>query len=218
MPELEDISQIASQILMLLDNKTANVLGTGLNLALSAWQTNNTAQFKQKMDYELKYLGQRKLDREFIHSDEFKEFLLKATKDASETKSEAKQKAFACLLTNTAIGSFDSFKDKHLLRRILDQISESELLALAKIHEAQLDWQFPNNDADDYSYQCTNQVVDRLGWSQNDARMATEGLRQLQLISIIDGFIEDELERPQWISEIGKRFILAVQSVPKLNI
>jgi hypothetical protein len=206
---MEIIAPIASQILSSLDDGNARAVGVVLSGGLTVWQAwtkKNAGNFEGKFMYELRFLDQRKLDRTFIHSDQFKEFVLRIIQNASETASEEKHEAFARLITRGC--SPEGFQDKQLLRRLFDQISEIELSALRAVHDAQIAWSMPTTDA---IHSATDQVMNGLHWSKDDALTATEGLRQLQLLIDVDGLSLNLDEKPVWISEIGRRLIAMLQ-------
>jgi hypothetical protein len=129
--------QAISEALGWANEVVPQVAGSTVGLFLTAWQAKNADRFAGRMKYEMELLGQRTLERAFPHSDEFKEFVIQVFNNVSETASEVKQEAFVRLTMNTLQGSLETFKDKHLLRRLLDQISETEITALVMLDQVE---------------------------------------------------------------------------------
>jgi hypothetical protein len=204
------ILQTTAVVLGLFNDPIPQVAGAGLAVALGAWQSKNLERLEGKLTYELRYLDQRKLDRAFVYSDAFKEFVLQAVSDASETASEVKQEAFARLIANTALGSFETFKDKHLLRRLLDQISESEIQVLTQLEKLN------RRQEEAANKMVKDEIADALHWTSEDAQVALEGLNQLGLAtSRTWGKIDISLH---WeIQAVAYRLIQACQSLKSEN-
>jgi hypothetical protein len=205
----ELIAQAAAGVLSLLNDPGLQVAGVGLNVALGAWQSKNLERLEGKLKYELSYLDQRKLDRAFVYSDAFKEFVLQAVSDASETASEVKQEAFARLIANTALGSFEKFKDKHLLRRLLDQISESEIHVLTQLEKLN------RAEGKIMMAMAQHEIARMLHWTAEDAQVGLEGLRQLGLAyPRSNGTWSPENRQGHFwdLQDVAHRLIQAVQS------
>jgi hypothetical protein len=191
-------------------------VGSGITLFLSAWQAKNAQQFvtRVKFKYEMEHLDQRKLDRTFPYSDAFKEFVIQVVKNVSETASEVKQEAFVQLTMNTLQGSLETFKDKHLLRRLLDQISESEIAALVELAKLEKEHEAITNISSERFYRAESDLHLRLGWSIEDTAIALSGLRQLGL-AVVEGMIPIPFPgviRQKWTTPLAFRLIQAIQN------
>lgn len=189
-------------------------VGSGITLFLSAWQAKNAERFAGRMKYEMGLLGQRKLDRAFVHSDEFKEFVIQVIKNVSETASKVKQEAFVRLTMNTLQGSLETFKDKHLLRRLLDQISESEIAALVELAKLEKEHEAITNISSERYYRAESDLHLRLGWSIEDTAIAVSGLRQLGLANV-EGMIPipfPGVTRQKWTTPLAFRLVQGIQN------
>jgi hypothetical protein len=185
-------------------------IGSGISLFLAGWQNTNAQRAIGKLRYEMQYLDQRKLDKAFVHSDTFKEFVIQVIKNVSETASEVKQEAFVQLTMNTLQGSLETFRDKHLLRRLLDQISESEIAALIELDRCRRDPQA--NPEYKHSHIL---VAERLSWIPEDGKVALEGLVQLGLIveGVVGGWgVGGGRTLHYLLTEVANRFILVCQN------
>jgi hypothetical protein len=190
-------------------------VGSGITLFLSAWQAKNAERAVGRLRHEMQHLDQRKLDRSFVHSDEFKEFVIQVFKNESETASEVKQEAFVRLTMNTLQGSLETFKDKHLLRRLLDQISETEITALITLSQVEEELRKnPVSEEESTFYRSEYHLSRRLGWSKEDTSIATAGLQQLGLVT--DGVIMEDHQftpqTPRWSTDLAVRLIQAIQN------
>jgi hypothetical protein len=190
-------------------------VGSGIALFLSAWQNTNAQRAVERLRFEMQHLDQRKVDKAFMHSDTFKEFVIQVMKNASETASEVKQEAFVRLTMNTLQGSLETFKNKHLLRRLLDQISETEITALSTLSQVEEELRKnPVSEEESTFYRSEYHLSRRLGWSKEDTSIATAGLQQLGLVT--DGVIMEDHQftpqTPRWSTDLANRLMQAVQN------
>jgi hypothetical protein len=191
------------------------VAGSSLGLFLTAWQAKNADRTVGRLIYEMRSLDQRKVDKAFMHSDTFKEFVIQVIKNASETASEVKQDAFVRLTMNTLQGSLETFKDKHILRRLLDQISESEITALVMLGQVEEELRKnPVSEEEGTFYRSEHYLSGRLGWLLDDTSIAMSGLQQLGLVT--DGIIVEDYQStpqtPRWSTDLANRLMQAIQN------
>ena len=204
--------QTISEALGWANDVAPQVAGSTVGLFLTAWQAKNADRFAGRMKYEMELLGQRKLDRAFVHSDEFKEFVIQVMKNVSETASEAKQEAFVQLTMNTVQGSLETFKDKHLLRRLLNQVSESEIAALIELPKLEKEHEVAKDISDERYYYAEHDLHLCLGWSLEDTAIAVSGLRQLGLVNVEGMMPLPGTARQKWTTPLAVRLIHAIQN------
>ena len=212
---IEIAIQIVAEVLGWSNNVYVQTAGSGITLFLSDWQAKNAERVVGRLRSEMQYLDQRKVDKAFMHSDTFKEFVIQVIKNASETASEVKQDAFVRLTINTLQGSLETFKDKHLLRRLLDQISESEIAALVELHrvEQKLKINVVSEEEQNF-FRAENHLSSRLGWSKEDVLVGMAGLQQLGLVT--DGVVIEDHNGvpriPRWSTDLASRLMQAIQN------
>jgi hypothetical protein len=169
--------QIISHILSLFPETSLQAAGAGIQLGLGKWQEGNLNRFKTNVEFQLKTLNQKKIDRAYLYSDQFKELLVGFIEGSSKTASEVKHRAFANALKNSVYEVSPGFSDKPVLQRILLQMSEGEieaLLALFKETESQ-----PDEDGEIKHNE--KGIATLLTWSRDDTDAALLSLSQLGL-------------------------------------
>jgi hypothetical protein len=169
----EPYIQAGLEILGTLNHPAAQIGGALVSGVLSAWQVKNLNQFKTQVKYEIGQINMRKIDRSFIQSDQFAEFIFRLMKDASETSSQDKHRALSRLLKCAMQGNFDDFQDKNLLRRLIDQISDMEMQILSTISQIQESWKLPNQP--NLQVSCIEEVSKKLSLKKEDSLLAVEG-------------------------------------------
>ena len=153
-------------------------------------------------------LNQRKLDRGFAYGDEFFELVIRVARAVSETASEVKQEAFARMLVNSSQASDSAFNDKLLLARILEQISESEILVLTHLERLN------RRQGNTFTTMAQSEIADVLHWPSDDVQVALDGLRQLGLVQPrIDNSPGTDRYSHYWdLQDVAYRLIQACQS------
>jgi hypothetical protein len=174
---MEDSAQIFSYILGLLPYPATQVAGAGLQFSLGKWQEQNLNKFKTHVEFQFKTLNQRKIDRSYLYSDQFKELLLGFIEGASKTASDVKHKAFANALKNSVYGLSSGFSDRPTLQRILLQMSEGEIEALLALFEKTKN---TNNENGEIKYKAKG-VSTLHNWSEDDTYAALLSLAGLGL-------------------------------------
>lgn len=180
-------------------------IGAVGSVTLAAWQASQIEKLRKQIEFRIKGLDQRKIDRTFVNSDEFKELVIQLVRVASETASENKQQALANALVNSAYRPISAFKGKYMLLRILSQLSDEEIALLRILVERQEKAGSNSEDPDDLwepgpetsppipkhnrpassnetSSVAETDIMNHLPWSREELRMTLTGLQQLGLI------------------------------------
>jgi hypothetical protein len=187
--------QLTSNVIQALyQSNTASIitssLGT-LSAIITTYQEKNLERFLGKLAWEVSELQIRKIDRVYIYTDEFQEIILRILNTVSTTSSEVKRTAFAKGLINSAVNT-DNARDRLLLVRILDQITEVEINILNVIVKEFQDTPVGTRlDTEDF-------IFEKLGYTFEESRIIIRGLMSLQLLEIIrndDNIVLSDTER-----------------------
>ena len=162
-------------------------ISIGIEAGFTTWQTLQLNKFQERVKQRLVALNKDKLDKDFLKSDEFISLVIQTAEAASKTASEVKQKALANILTNSVVLPTSKYKNKETLLRVLSQLSDEEIQALKIVYEEEASLLKAEKKALDEGYLKTLSVEDKdiakqLRWSEEDARIACEGLFQLALV------------------------------------
>lgn len=191
-PALTNVSDLivagASAILSL--NPFTAVIGAAGGFGLFVWQREQQQKFINEYRRRFDTLDQDKLDHSALESDEFKSLVVQAVEAASKTVSDLKRQALANALINSVVLPTSSFTGKQALLRLLDQLSDEEVVALKVLYDEELplEKRQPASTTPAKLLPCSIRlgisetvVAARLEWSQEDALVACQGLRQLGL-------------------------------------
>jgi hypothetical protein len=198
----ELIIQASIQIL----NVFNPVLAVPAAVGMSIWQRQNVESFRQHVEFVLKELSQRKLDRADTESDEFKELIMRVTREAGETSSRLKRQVLARALVNSAFMPKGGFQGKLMLLRVLGQISEEEISILSAIHHLRKQDVYKHVSTHDGATEGV--LMDYVGVSKEDLAVTIYGLRQLSMISVpMNGTFGDEHGEKYALSPLADRLV-----------
>lgn len=164
-------------------------IGAASSFGLFVWQKEQQRKFVDECQTRFDALDQSKLDYSALESDEFKSLVIQAVETASKTASDLKQQALASALANSIILPTSQFTGKQALLRLLEQLSDEEMVTLKVLYDEELplEKRQPANAIPAAMKQCVRLgmseaiVAEKLGWSQEEALIACQGLRQLGL-------------------------------------
>jgi hypothetical protein len=154
------------------------VLGS---ISVLCWQNEQANKFKQTLQARLNSIQNQLdqlLDLDFINSPEFLELVLRATEAASRTASEQKHKALANALVASTVRPSSSFSGKMAIVRIIDQMSDEDLVVLKTLFEIE-DAQSRHGDTD--GAVALKKIEEELGWIEEEVIVACQSLSQLGL-------------------------------------
>lgn len=178
----------ASAILSL--NPFTAVIGAAGGFGLLVWQREQQQKFINEYQRRFDTLAQDKLDHSALESDEFKSLVIQAVETASKTASDLKRQALVSALINSVVLPTSRFTGKQALLRLLEQLSDEEMMVLKVLYDEELPLEkrqpasatpaklLPRSSRLGIS---ETVVAVRLEWSQEDALVACQGLRQLGL-------------------------------------
>lgn len=165
-------------------------IGAVGSFGLLVWQREQQQKFIFECQRRFDTLDKSKLDRSALESDEFKVLVVQAVETAARTASGLKRQALASALVSSVVLPTSRFTGKQALLRLLEQISDEEMVALKVLCDEEL----PLEEIRPKSAIPTGElprvrlgmkeadVAARLGWSEEDALIACQGLRQLGLV------------------------------------
>jgi hypothetical protein len=169
---------VAGILSLFPDTAPIAVLGS---IGVLCWQNEQANKFKQIFQARLNSIHDQLdqlLDLNFMDSPEFLELVLRATEAASRTASEQKHKALANVLVASTVMPTSSFSGKMAMVRIIDQMSEEDLVVLQtlfKIEDAQ------TGDDNTETRVALKKIQEKLGWIEEEVIVACESLAQLGL-------------------------------------
>jgi hypothetical protein len=151
------------------------------SIGMLGWQTAQANKFKQivaaRFDAIENQLDQL-LDLDFMSSPEFLELVLRATEAAFRTASEQKHKALANALVASTVRPSSSFSGKMAMIRIIDQMSEEDLVVLKTLFEIE---DAQTGDDNTETRVALKKIQEKLGWIEEEVIVACESLAQLGL-------------------------------------
>lgn len=164
-------------------------IGAMGSFGLLVWQREQQQKFIDAYQRKFDALDQNKLDHSALESDEFKSLVVQAVEIASKTASDLKRQALASALVSSIVLPTSRFTGKQALLRLLEQLSDEEMVALKVLYdeEPRLEERRPSSAIPAGSLprvligMSEADIASRLGWSQEDALVACQGLRQLGL-------------------------------------
>lgn len=162
-------------------------IGAMGSFGLLAWQNEQQQKFMHEVRQRLERVDKTKIDQFAVESDEFKALAVQAVEAASKSASELKRQALAQSLINSVTLPTSQFSSKQTLLRILSQMSDEEILALTVLYKEE-----PLVAAEIENYAAENrprvvgvseaEVASKYEWSEEETRVACEGLSQLGLV------------------------------------
>lgn len=185
---VSDLIVAGASAILSLNPFTAPIAAVG-SFGLLAWQREQQQKFIDEYQRRFDALDQNKLDHSALESDEFKSLVVQAVETASKTASDLKRQALASALVSSIVLPTSRFTGKQALLRLLEQLSDEEMVALKVLYDEEL----PLEERRPASAipagllprvrlgMSETDVAARLGWSQEDALVACQGLRQLGL-------------------------------------
>lgn len=185
---VSDLIVAGTSAILSLNPLTAPIAAVG-SFGLLAWQREQQQKFINEYQRRFDALDQDKLDHSALESDEFKSLVIQAVETASKTASDLKRQALASALVSSIILPTSRFTGKQALLRLIAQLSDEEMMALKVLYDEEP----PLEERRPQSAMPTSlllrvrlgmsetDVATRLGWSQEDALVACQGLRQLGL-------------------------------------
>lgn len=171
---------------------------------VQTWQHRQAERFIKQMQYQLKLLEMKKIDRQFVFSDEFRSLTIQAVRIATETASEVKLRALAAALANSALTMRKNSSSREMLLRILGQLSDEEILILGVFYQYEQGGQRGTNSP---PFLTMNEIAQRAQWSRQDTEAAVLGLMSLGLIQDPIGL---DLEIEPLLPPVHDRFALTV--------
>lgn len=185
----------ASTVLGVIPGTAA--VGGMVNIALFTWIQENQKKFEHQIKEIIKNLDESKLDTSALESDEFKELVIQSVDFASQSASELKRRTLAQALVNSVIPPTSKFSSKQTLLRILSLLSDEEMLVLGFIRNIEMNISFAETlppPANPYEKNRATSLKDFLGvkvvtvakklnWSEEEAFVTCESLRQLRLVN-----------------------------------
>lgn len=145
------------------------------NFGLFAWQKDQQEKFIHEVQQRLETLDTTKLDQSALESNEFKSVVIQVMETALKSASDLKRQALAQALVNSIVLPTSRFTGKQALFRILSQISDEEILTLSILQKGKA--------ADNLNKSVgLAEIANKLQWSEQEAKVACEGLLQLGLI------------------------------------
>lgn len=108
-------------------------VGIVANTSLVAWQADQQRKFAKAVKYWLNTIDEKKVDKDYLKSDEFKELWLKILEEASKTGSERKQLALAGALVNSCALPGSKVPGKFSLLSVLMLMSDDALAVFQSI-------------------------------------------------------------------------------------
>jgi hypothetical protein len=162
----------------------AAVVGTGIQTVLDK----NFKTFIQYFNKKAEAVDPDNFDEEVIRSEQFTMHAFQAVEAASRTASESKLRALANALLSSVVKPTSEFKGKEAFIRLVAQMSEEEILALAVL--CQFEEEIPQaargegiRDSDRLLSGLTvEDLAQKIGWNLMDTGVAYEGLFQLGLV------------------------------------
>jgi hypothetical protein len=146
------------------------------SVGLAAWQEHQAKKLEIRIADKIRTLGMEKLDRGYIHTDEFHALLLQGVRIAAETASDTKREAIASALVNSAWRP-SKFSGKTMLMRLLDQLSEEELQVAVTIRTSMA---FALDD----DHATCRSLARELKWDNADTYVTILGLESLGLVQM----------------------------------
>lgn len=170
-------------------NPFTAVVGAASSFGLFAWQKKQQQKFVDECQTRFNALDNSKLDRSALESDEFKSLVIQAVETASKTASDLKRQALASALANSIVLPTSQFTGKQALLRLLEQLSDEEMEALKVLYNEEPSLEksqpasaIPAGMKPRVRLGISETVVAaKLRWSQENALIACQGLRQLGL-------------------------------------
>ena len=175
------------------------------------WQRENQNNSLRKLEQQIQRTGAN-LENSALNSDEFMELFIQFMEIASKSAFDEKQDYLVNLFVNSVVSSTIPFSGKQILFRIHSQISLEEIHALKVLYDAAID---AENQGKFFLVPVTK-IVEKLGWTQEDAFVTCEALAQLFLLSEGVMVSDEELEisggsEPKhyvWlVTALAKRFV-----------
>lgn len=153
---------------------TASIPGLGGigTTVLAAWQAEQQRKFSVVVKHLFETIDDKKLDKNMLESDEFKELIIKIFEEASKTGSERKHFALAGALVNTCAPAGRQVGGKLSLLGILASTSDDELAVLEAIQDGR-------GGFGEYEHA----IAEKLQWDSDRVKIACQGLVDQSLIS-----------------------------------
>lgn len=185
---VSDLIVAGTSAILSLNPLTAPIAAVG-SFGLLAWQREQQQKFIDEYQRRFNALDQNKLDNSALESNEFKSLVFQAVETASKTASDFKRQALASALISSIVLPTSRFTGKQALLRLLEQLSDEEMMALKVLYDEEppLEERRPKSAIPAGLLprvrlgMSETDMATRLGWSQEDALVACQGLRQLGL-------------------------------------
>ncbi len=149
-----------------------NFLSTPIVGAISYYQRKNLDDFINKTTSKFESIERSKVDHDFLETEAFGNITLQIVDAASRTSSELKQNALANIFLHSCTLPTSQHKGKQAFIRIIDQISDEEMIVLKVLYESN---QKPE------SLVSLEEISSILGWDYIDIQVISGGLTQLGL-------------------------------------
>lgn len=168
------------------------VMGAVTGFVLWAWQKGNAKDYENIVKEKFRRIDHNKLDKTYLVSNEFKALVVQTVDVASQTASEFKRKVLANALVNSVVLPTSKFPGKQALLRVLSQMSDEEIIALAVVEHCERTGDkglVEDSDSDEKAITSEHLVYKfilkgkemGLEWSKEDSLVAYDGLKQLEL-------------------------------------
>jgi hypothetical protein len=186
-------------------------IATYMGFGAYLWQRENQNNSLRKLEQQIQRTGAN-LEDSALNFDEFMELFIQFMEIASKSAIEEKQDYLVNLFVNSVVSSTIPFSGKQTLFRIHSQISLEEIHALKVLYDAAIDAENQGK----FSLVPVTKIVEKLGWTQEDAFVTCEALAQLFLVSggvrVSDEVLEisgdSEPKHYVWrVTALAKRFV-----------
>lgn len=147
-------------------------LSTPIVGAISYYQRKNLDDFMNKITSRFESIDISKIDKDFLNTEVFGNILLQILDAASRTSSELKQNALANIFLHSCTLPTSQHKGKQAFVRIIDQISDEEMIVLKVLYES------TQNPEPLISLE---EISSILGWDYIEIQVISGGLTQLGL-------------------------------------
>ncbi len=153
-------------------------IGVAGSIFVLSWQNEQVGRFKKRVETRLNEIEDH-LNLNSVSSPEFIELFIQATEAAARTASEQKHQALANALVASIVEPTSKFSGKSTIFRIINQISEEELVALKALSGIEGDYA-ENNNTD--RRVVLKEIKEQLGWiEEEDVLLVCQSLLQLGL-------------------------------------
>ncbi len=152
-------------------------IGVAGSIFVLSWQNEQVGKFKKRVETRLNEI-ENHLNLNSVNSPEFIELLIQAIEAAARTVSEQKHQALANALVASMVEPTSKFSGKSTIIRIINQISEEEIIVLKTLFDIEDDRTKDNNT----DRIVLKEIKEKLQWTEEeDVLVVCQSLLQLGL-------------------------------------